>query len=254
MNNERRLYKDLAWIWPIISPPADHVKENEEYNRIIQVNCPNIPRTLLHLGCGGGHDDFTLKKSFNITGIDLSEDMLKLARNLNPEIDYQLGDMRTIRLDYTFDSVIIGDSIGYMLSERDLLAVFETAFVHLKYGGILLTLAEETSERFQQNKTLCSTHVMGEVEVTFVQNYYDPNRKDTTYEATLIFLIRRQGQLAIEVDHHTLGLFNLENWLGYLKDTGFTVKQTEFRAWDVEEKIYPLMICRKPLEAGKSLA
>lgn len=253
MNNEGRLYKDLAWIWPIISPPADHAKENEEYSKIIQVNCPDIPRTLLHLGCGGGHDDFTLKKYFDITGIDLSENMLKLAGQLNPEVDYHLGDMRTMRLDRTFDSVIIGDSISYMLTKRDLLAVFETAFVHLNSGGILLTLAEETSESFKQNKTLCSTHVQGDVELTFIQNYYDPNRKDATYEVTLIFLIRCQGQLAIEVDHHTLGLFSLENWLGYLRETGFSVEQTELRAWDVEERIYPLLICTKPLEAGKSL-
>lgn len=212
---------------------------------MIQARCSGV-RTLLHLGCGGGHDDFTLKKHFRVTGVDVSAAMLELARRLNPEVDYHLGDMRTVRLEKTFDSVIIGDSISYMVTREDLLAAFRTAFVHLRPGDILLTLAEETSESFQQNKTLCSTHIHGDVEVTFVQNYYDPNRTDTTYEVTLLFLVRRQGQLAVEVDHHKLGLFGLDTWLELLREVGFGVEQTELRARGVEERIYPVLVGTKP--------
>ena len=49
--------------------------------------------------------------------------MLEKVKQLNPELEYHLGDMRTIRLVKTFDSVIIGDSIGYMLTKEELLAV-----------------------------------------------------------------------------------------------------------------------------------
>ena len=253
MDNEKRLYGELAWLWPVISPPSEHVKENEEFSRIIQSNCLDRPATLLHLGCGGGHDDFTLKKHFKVTGVDISESMLQMARRLNPEADYHHGDMKTVRLDKTFDSVVIGDSIGYMLSRDDLFSVFQTAFVHLRPGGIMLTLAEETSESFQEKKTLCSNHIQGNVEVTFIQNYYDPDRQDTTYEVTLIFLIRRNGQLTVEVDRHTLGLFHINTWLELLREMGFGVEQTEFRAWDVEERIYPLLIGKKPFRVGDRL-
>jgi len=136
-DSQWRLYRDLAWLWPIISPPADHIRENEEFSKMIQAQCPGRVRTLLHLGCGGGHDDFTLKSHFEVTGVDVSAAMLGLARRLNPEVDYHLGDMRTGRLEKTFDSVIIGDSISYMLTREDLFAAFRTAFVHLKPGGML---------------------------------------------------------------------------------------------------------------------
>ncbi|MFC1935811.1 class I SAM-dependent methyltransferase [Chloroflexota bacterium] len=84
---------------------------------------------MLHLGCEDGHSDFTLKNHFSITGIDVSLAMLELARQLNPEVDYCLDDMRTVNLDKTFDSVIIGDSISYMLTRDNLSAVFRTAFI-----------------------------------------------------------------------------------------------------------------------------
>jgi trans-aconitate methyltransferase len=35
--------------------------------------------------------------------------MLDLARQLNPDCTYHAGDMRTIRLDETFDAVFIAD-------------------------------------------------------------------------------------------------------------------------------------------------
>ena len=244
-DSQWRLYSDLAWLWPIISPPADHIRKNKQFSEMIQAQCPGGVRTLLHLGCGGGHDDFTLKRHFEVTGVDVSAAMLELARRLNPEVDYHLGDMRTVRLEKTFDSVIIGDSSNYMLTREDLLAAFRTAFVHLRPGGILLTMAEETSDSFQQDKTLCSTHVQGDVEVTFVQNYYDPDPRDTTYEVTLLFLVRRHGQLAIGVDRHKLGLFGLDTWREILGEAGFTVKQAELRVWDVEERIYPVLVGTK---------
>jgi SAM-dependent methyltransferase len=241
-----RLYDDLAWLWPVISPPEEHVRENEEFARMLRECSPEPVRTLLHLGCGGGHDDFTLKKHFKITGVDISSAMLGMAERLNPELKYHAGDMRTVRLGETFDAVIIGDSIGYMVTREDLLAVFQTAFVHLKPGGVLLTLVEETMESFQQNKTSCSTHVQDVVEVTFIENYYDANPDDSAYEAIMIFLIRRQGRLTVEIDRHRLGLFSLDTWWELLEVAGFSVEQRELRARDVEERVYPVLLGTKP--------
>jgi len=245
--NQWRLYRDLTWLWPIISPPEEHIKENEKFSKLLRACSSDEIQTLLNLGCGGGHDDFTLKKYFNITSVDISPAMIDLAKRLNPEVTYKIGDMRTIRIAQVFDAVLISDSIAYMLTKDDLLASFRTAFTHLRPGGVMLTLVEETTESFQQNKTLCSTHIKDKVEVAFVQNYYDPNPKDTTYEVTLLYLIRRRGHQTIEADYHQCGLFSLETWKELLQETGFQVEQKELKAWDVVERVYPLLVGIKPI-------
>lgn len=68
MNNQRRLYSDLAWVFPIISPPEDYIEETEQFRKIIQEHSLIEARTLLNLGCGAGHNDYTLKKHFEVTG------------------------------------------------------------------------------------------------------------------------------------------------------------------------------------------
>jgi SAM-dependent methyltransferase len=231
--DQRRLYSDLAWTWPIISPPEDYVDEGQQFLKAIREHAQFKAKTLLNLGCGGGHNDYTLKKEFKITGVDVSQAMLKLARGLNPEVRYLPGDMRTLRLDETFDAVLIADSINYMLTEKDLRAAFLTAFAHLKPGGVFCTYVEQTKKNFQQNKTQCSKHTQGDIEITFIENLYDPDPKDTTYETTFVYLIRREGKLEIETDHHLCGIFDLETWLDLLKEVDFQVKQMEFVEVDI---------------------
>lgn len=245
LNDQRRLYGDLAWIWPIISPPEHYIEETEGFCKVIREHSQIEVKTLLHMGCGGGHNDYTLKKQFEVTGVDVSAPMLALARRLNPEVTYSVGDMRTVYLRKTFDAVTILDSINYMLTVEDLRAAFVTAFKHLKPGGVFLTLVEEAPERFKQNRTQCSTHAQGDIEITYIENIYDPDPTDTTYETTFVYLIRRGGRLEIETDHHLCGIFRLETWLSLLKEVGFEVEQMDFRPSGLHGEGYPMLVCIK---------
>jgi SAM-dependent methyltransferase len=222
--DQRRLYGDLAWTWPLISPPEDYVEEAEHLCQVIGRFARLPVRSLLELGCGGGHNNATLKRHFSVTGVDISPAMLSLAQSLNPEVSYLLGDMRSIRLEQRFDAVLIADSIAYMCSEEDLLAAFETAFFHLKVGGIFVTYAEQTKETFQQNCTSVSTHRAGDREITFIENLYDPDPSDTTIEMTFLYLIRQDGMLEIETDRHMAGLFPRQSWPSKLREAGFEVE------------------------------
>lgn len=245
MKRNRRLYQDLAWVWPIISPPQEYIKETKNFVAIIKKHIEFKPQTLLHLGCGGGHNDFTFKKYFKVTGIDVSPAMLGLARKLNPENSYRRGDMRNVRLKQKFDVVVSPDSIAYMSSERDLKRAFETAYYHLKPGGVFLVLIESDKERFEQNKTFLSSYKKGDTEITYIENYYDPDPADTTFEANFVYLIRRRGKLAIETDRHLIGIFTVKVWLKLLQHVGFKVKVMKFYHPQLAKGYCPMLICKK---------
>jgi len=242
----RRLYGDLAWTWPIISPPEDYVRESELLARIVRTEAGRAARTLLHLGCGGGHNDSTLKRHFDVTGVDSSPAMLRLARRLNPGIEYRRGDMRRVRLRRTFDAVLILDSIGYMLSEADLRAAFATAYVHLRPGGAFVTYAEHEPRRFRQNRTRCSVRRKGGVEIVFVENEFDPDPRDSTFESTFVSMIRRGGRLEVEVDRHRGGIFPLPTWTRLLREAGFRVTRRVLPSLGFGEGELPMFVCRRP--------
>jgi SAM-dependent methyltransferase len=245
-SDERRLYGDLAWTWPIISPPEDYVSESEYFAGVIRDHASISTRSLLHLGCGGGHNDYTLKLHFDVTGVDISPEMLGLARRLNPGVTYHEGDMRSVRLERSFDAVAILDSVNYMLTEDDLRAAFETAHVHLRPGGVLLTYVEQTRQSFRQNRTTSYSRTKGDVEITFIENYYDRDPADTTYESILVYLIRERGDLRIETDRHLAGIFPLNLWYENLRMAGFEISQLTLEEPEDRGGSIPLLVCIKP--------
>jgi ADP-ribose pyrophosphatase YjhB (NUDIX family)/SAM-dependent methyltransferase len=246
LNDQRRLYSDLAWAWPVISQRENYVQEAMAFASQIRQHAQVPVHTLLDLGCGGGRLDFTLKNYFTVTRVDLSQPMLTLAECLNQGVEYLPGDMRTVRLEKTYDAVIIAGSIDYMLNEEDLRAAFQTAFLHLKPGGVFCTYAEVTRQSFQQNSAQVSMYSSGGVEINFIENRYDTDPSDTTYENTFVYLIRRErsergeSRLEVETDRHLGGMFELEAWTRLLVETGFNVHRT-----DLGEQRIPMFVCRK---------
>ncbi|MCG2814894.1 MAG: class I SAM-dependent methyltransferase [Candidatus Aminicenantes bacterium] len=241
--DERRLYSDMAWIWPIVSPPEDYVEECGVYARLLHQHAHIPVRSLLHLGCGGGHHDHSLKSFFSLTGVDISPAMLALAQRINPEVSYEQGDMRSVQLDRLFDAVVLLDSVGYMKSEDELAAAFRTAHHHLRSGGVLLTVAEDRSDRFVQNGLGFSLHKQGEVEIVFIENTYDPDPADTVMEKTFLYIIRTKGALEVVTDRHECGLFPLRTWRRLLSESGFKVIEEEFRlSTPPDDHVYPLFI------------
>lgn len=245
-NDQQRLYKDLAEFFPVITPPEDYIEETEYFTQIIKHTSLIDAKTVLNLGCGAGNNDFTLKKHFSVVGVDVSRDMLKIAKKLNPKVTYVKGDMRMIRIKKKFDVVTAFDAINYMTTLDDLRAAFGTAYHHLKPGGVFITILEETPESFVQNMTRTSIHAKGGKEVVFIENLYDPDPKDSTYELTLTYLIRKNGALKIETDRHLCGIFQMDTWFDLLQEAGFKVNRLDFNVTDPEARSYPLLLCIKP--------
>ncbi|HOX87697.1 MAG TPA: class I SAM-dependent methyltransferase [bacterium] len=227
-NQTCRLYSDLAWLWPMWGDPADqYARYCEHVVQLIERYSRRPVKTLLDLTCGGGKNIFNLKSRYQVTGLDLSPDMLKIAKQLNPTCDFIQGDIRTFSLGKTFDAVLMDDGISYMTTRADLSAALQNAFNHLNPGGVLILTLDATKESFQQNQTT-ATPASGpakpeHVDVVFVENNYDPDPEDECCEATMLFLIREHGVLRIEQDRHLLGLFPLKVWLQILNEVGFTL-------------------------------
>src|SRR5262245_15595750 len=109
------MYNELAEWWPLLSPLDDYADEASFFHQVlVAAGLPSAP-TLLELGSGGGNNAFHLKPYFaQVTLADVSPQMLAVSRNLNPDCEHLEGDMRTLRLQRTFDVVFIHDAIDYM--------------------------------------------------------------------------------------------------------------------------------------------
>ena len=241
-DESNRLYNDLAHLWPLMSPPEDYADEGacllEELHKRLG---PGRAR-ILELGTGGGHLLHHIAADFDATAVDLSEAMLAHSRRLNPGVTHHAGDMRTVRLGETFDAVLIHDAIDYMTTEDDLRAAFATARAHLLPGGLLLTIPDDYVETFSSPRIWHQTQRKDDAELTFVEYSWDADPNDTQVETVYVYYIQEGGELRVEVDRHTTGLFPISTWERLLIECGFAPERIEYPYSEHDSATY-LWIC-----------
>jgi ubiquinone/menaquinone biosynthesis C-methylase UbiE len=104
--------------------------------------------TILDIGCGPGNIAKFLvnqDKGYKILGVDLSLEMLKLARQNVPTEEFVMGDIRHLQLELKFDAAIASFCIIH-LDDDEVMELFkrtynllnEQAFLYLSFmnGGV----------------------------------------------------------------------------------------------------------------------
>ena len=223
-----RLYQDLAYLWPVVSPPEDYAEEAHYWRRAIRNRLGPGRHRILELGAGGGHNLSHLTSDFEATAVDLSPHMIEHSRRLNPGVEHHVGDMRTVRLDRTFDAVLVHDAISYMLTEDDLRATFATARAHLRLGGLLLVSPDLVAENFEEGKIIRwpirPPADPDGIEVSVSEHLADPDPADTMIESLITYTIVENGTSQIEKDLHVCGLFPYDTWITLMEEAGFTTE------------------------------
>ncbi|WP_029331300.1 class I SAM-dependent methyltransferase [Exiguobacterium oxidotolerans] len=69
---------------------------------------------MLDLGCGDGAACRLLEDSFDMTGLDLSEEMIRIARDKSPTLDFVVGTGEALPfVDHAFDAVLAVNSLEW---------------------------------------------------------------------------------------------------------------------------------------------
>lgn len=94
---------------------------------------------LLDVACGTGAHLPHLRKWYNVMGLDLNEDMLRVARQRCPDVEFHCGDMADFELGQTFDVIIcLFSSIAYVKTLDRLHETLQTFGRHLNRGGLII--------------------------------------------------------------------------------------------------------------------
>lgn len=138
-----------AWYQSWFNSPYYHIlyshRDEKEATSFIKALCSHlkIPEgaKILDLGCGRGRHSVVLNQlGYDVTGIDLSENNIRHAKQLEREgLEFYVHDMRfPVRLNY-FDYVLnLFTSFGYFDFKRDDINVLKSAGIALKPGGTFL--------------------------------------------------------------------------------------------------------------------
>jgi len=118
----------------------DTEREARMLHDIIQRFHPSA-KHILDLGCGIGRHAGILSQAwgYSVTGVDLSKDMLCLARQRYPTCIFYHGDMRTIQVNNIFDIVTnMWTTFNYLSNIHDTEVFFKNVYNHLHEEGLII--------------------------------------------------------------------------------------------------------------------
>jgi SAM-dependent methyltransferase len=217
-------YRELASWWPLVSAPEEYEEEAAFAAALLRTADPPA-RTVLELGSGGGNNAAHLKREFAMTLVDLSPEMLAVSRQLNPECEHLLGDMRTLRLGRTFDAVFVHDAIEYMTTEADLRQAVDSVFAHCRPGGVAVLVPDNIAENYEPSTDHGGNDAPDGSGVRYLSWSGPPHPETPTTTTEYAFLVRDvDGTVSVAHDSHLLGLFPRATWLRVLTDAGFSAR------------------------------
>lgn len=138
------VFKDYAYYYNMFYGDKDYAGEAMTVKGLIDRYRGNKEiTTLLDMGCGTGRHDFELAKlGYQMTGIDLSEAMIAVAKSTSDggcALVFEVADIRSYKPSRKYDAVIsLFHVMSYQNTNDDVLNTFLSARRMLSEGGYFL--------------------------------------------------------------------------------------------------------------------
>jgi len=152
------LLKNSAWLYDVDNRDnlTDDIQFYVDYAK--RLNCADI----LELGCGTGRVSLTLaKEGFNVTGLDLSNEMLDVFKqklnladnNVKNKIEIIHGNMANFNFDKKFDLIIVPfRAFQCLTDDKDIEDSLNCVKNHLTTDGIfIINVFNPKPERMNEN-------------------------------------------------------------------------------------------------------
>lgn len=127
----------------------DYAAEAETVGQLLTEEL-SFCRQVLDVACGTGEHHRYLGEHYAITGLDLNQRFIEIARQKNASCHYVTADMRDFALEQRFDAVLcMFSSIGYLPTEADLVKALRCFGDHLVDDGVIIVEAWFTPDQWK---------------------------------------------------------------------------------------------------------
>lgn len=236
MGGGPRLYDEFADWYYLLTHPDDYEEEAQTFHATFQEHTRIPIRTMLELGSGGGANALYLKQHYDMTLTDVSERMLAQSKTINPECRHVVGDMRTLRLDETFDAVFVHDAVAYMTTEDDLRAAITTAALHLKPDAMVLFVPDDISDTYMPSASE-GGHDIGGRSLRYTESHGPMRPGSSVVEVRFTYTFRDGETERVEQDTHLTGVFPRATWLGLMDGAGLVAAELPYIHSEVDHEM-----------------
>lgn len=135
------VFHDYAGYYDDLYEDKDYLKECIFIKNVLEKYSDQSVKSLLDLGCGtGSHALHFAEMGYDVTGVDLSEEMLNIARQKNNiNINFIRQDIKNLNLEQKYDAAVAMFAVmGYQTTNENFEKALKSVHKHLNKGGLLI--------------------------------------------------------------------------------------------------------------------
>lgn len=220
------MYDNYAEIYDLIYEFLDYEKTAKKIKKLILKNKRTEVINLLDIACGTGRHLNYLKKDFKCTGVDISDQMLDIARKNFPDIRFIKADMIDLDLKEEFDAIIcLFSSIGYVKTHENLRKTINNFANHLKQGGVVIIEPWLTKSNAIDGLASMTTYESDDIKIA--RQCVSKIEEDITHFVMHYLIARKDEDVTYFKDSHELGLFDTDKTLQMMEEAGIDTKFLE---------------------------
>ncbi|MHA1212580.1 MAG: class I SAM-dependent DNA methyltransferase [Candidatus Heimdallarchaeota archaeon] len=228
---EQETYKALAKYYDKIYNEKNYKQEVEELKVYINKYKESSGKDLLDVACGtGGHLKYFID-DFECVGVDLNQEILDIAIEKFPNVDFTQANMIDMKLDKKFDIITcLFSSIGYIKTKEKLAQTINGFSAHLKKGGVVLIEPWLTKEIFREDSVHMAIYDSTDLKIARLNNSEIDGDLSTFDMHYLIAEVHQPVKYFVE--KHELMLFPHKILLDFMALAGLIATKVEEGSFD----------------------
>jgi SAM-dependent methyltransferase len=199
-------------------------------------------KSMLDLACGTGELSVRFaKEGFLVTGVDLSSDMLSVARakseNKGLSIPLYQQDMSQLEGLGQFDVIgVFCDSLNYLPSGEAVIQTFSNIYHHLEKNGVFIF--DVHSLHKMNHIFMDETFTLNEDHLSYIWDCFPGEYPNSVEHELSFFVLDEQSRKYDRFDElHYQRTFSIEQYSNWLKQVGFSILEinADFESKEPEE-------------------
>jgi SAM-dependent methyltransferase len=201
---------------------------NNQTQALIQIfnNIASIPvEDILDIGCGyGRHSKSLAEQGYRVTGIDISQKAIEIAKTKSSGPIYLVGDIRTFESNIYFDAAYAHNStMAYFTDENDFNSALSNVYFLVKHGGLFVFDLFYPTNLLKQNKYKRRLHQTKRVDDLTLDKYSEHkiDVQNQIHEEKSTYVVSDETDSKIFHTTETLKYYEPEQITDILKNEGF---------------------------------
>lgn len=214
------MFSNSAQFYDALYSFKDYKRESDEIKNYILQQDSNY-KTVLNVACGSGNHDQYLKDTFQLDGVDLDEEFIKIAKTKNKSGQYFVADMINLNLCKRYDVVLcLFSSIGYVQTYENLVSTLKSFRNHINDNGCIIVEPWITPEQWKGGRVDVLNAEKDNIKITRM------TRTENIGKLSILnfhYLIGSKDGVEYKEEKHKLGLYSVDEMKQAFNDAGLNV-------------------------------